>query len=279
MFQLVARAPEGRLLFRTQVEARVLWTCITERFPEALTLILMPNHLHLDTPHPDPDDRLADAMRAYARWRNHHRHESGEVWDVHPPAKVPADAQHARRARRYTLLNPVRAKLCTDPLEWPWSLHRELVGFGFTPGFSLESRPVRFHDYVSRDKDFNPNGSALPVGCFNAVKLGDVIEAVCGVTRCFSDEVLLRGRPRTLVLRTAWAHEIFDTALLAAQVGASQRTVQRVVVGTPSRGGRFLDRELAACVRAVGDGRFTSLETVDLRQTLAWRKSIYSAMW
>lgn len=278
MYQLVARAPQGQLLFRTHLEARALWIFITTAFPEALSLVLMPNHVHLDLPHDDPDDRLRDVMSAFARWRNRHRGESGPVWDAHPHAIKPADAKHARRLRRYTLLNPVRGLLVSDPLSWPWSLHRECVGLGFAGNFPTEPKVAAFHLYVSRDNDTKSPGSSLPVGTFGDVKVGDVVDAVCGITRCFVGEILRRGRPRTLVLQTAWAHDLHNVGVLAATVGCGVRAVYDTVEGIRGRGSRYDDPELVACMRAVGDPRFHALQEGDLRKSIDWNKSIYRNM-
>lgn len=279
MFQLVARAPKGRLLFRTHLEARALWQCLTEAFPEAQSLVVMPNHVHLDLPHDDPDGRLGAAMRAYARWRNHHRAERGPVWDHAPPAHQPADAEHARRLRRYTALNPVRAHLAPDVLAWPWSLHREHVGFGFSPGFMPERAPERLQTYHSRDQDTNPAGTALPVGQFGTVKLGEIVDAVCGVTRSFANEIGRKGRPRTLFLQTAWAHDLCDVDALAALAACQSRTVYDAAAGTTRRGTRSGEPDFVACVRAVGDARFYPLEAGDLRRTAAWQGTKYRTMW
>ena len=91
MFQLVARAVPGTLLFRSHAEARALWTLLVARFPEAVSLCLMPNHLHVDLPHDDPAGGLSDVMGAYARFRNHSRSQVGRVWEKRPETRTPED--------------------------------------------------------------------------------------------------------------------------------------------------------------------------------------------
>lgn len=277
MFQLVARAPLNSLLFRTHVEARGLWVCLTDGFPEARGLLLMPTHVHLDVPHCDPSDRLRDAMSAFARWRNHLRGESGGVWDPHPEARTPNDAAHARRLCRYTYLNPVRAAMAVDPLEWHWSLYRERLGLGFTPGFSPDANPRRLHRFVS-ENEVTMQGTPFPSGTYDVVKYGEIIDAVCGVTRSFVGEILRRGRPRTLFLQTAWAHDLCDVGVLAAMAACTPDTVYKTVRGVTRRGGKRVDRELTACLLAVGDARFSPLFPGDLRATDQWQRSKYWRM-
>lgn len=278
MYQLVACAPKGRLLFRTHVEARALWACIISAFPEAIGLVLIPNGVHLDLPAADRVDRLTDAMRGYAVWRNHYRGESGQVWQVHPKTSESTDGGRLRGLRQFTSLNLVRAGLVGDALEWPWSLYREQVGFGFTPGFRPDSSLPSLHEMASRGVGTKSEGTCLPRGTLNAVNVGEVIAAVCGVTRSFADEILSRGRPRTLTLQTAWASYYCDVGKLAEAVGCSPRAVRNAVAAVPSCGRVFGDAELAACVSAVGDTRFYPLFRGDLRTTPEWQQTAYAGM-
>lgn len=278
MFRFVARALPGKLLFVNDIEARGLWRIITRTFPEAEAICLMPNHIHLDLPHPDPDDRLTDAMSAYARWRNHRRGTRGIVWEAHPPVEIPADASHARRSLRYTLLNPCRAHLARDPLAWPWSTHRDAVGLADRPVVPLARVPDQFHAWISGDPSVDTAGTPLPRTRYAETSWGEVTDAVCAITRSFPHELQERGAPRTLALKTAWAHGLRDVRALAAGAGCEARCVQATVSGIPSRGADFADPALAACVRVVGDPRFHALTGGDLRRSRAWERTKYARM-
>lgn len=88
-----------------------------------LAYVLMPNHVHLILV-PKDEDGLRKALsrvhRAYAGILNARRKRSGHFWQGRFGC-VAMDGEHCIAALRYVLLNPVRAKLCAKPLQWPWS--------------------------------------------------------------------------------------------------------------------------------------------------------------
>ncbi|MFZ5481373.1 MAG: transposase [Myxococcota bacterium] len=257
MYHLVARAPKGRLLFRTWEEARTLWQLVTVAFPEAWAVCVMPNHLHVVLPHADPSDKLRRVMAGFARWRNRVRRETGAVWDPHPAPEEIESETHARRMVRYTHLNPCRARLVGDPLAWPFSTHRDAVGFARAPAIATEGDAERFHRYVSADDTVRPEGTSLPRVRFGDVAWPDVEAAVASVCRVFPHELHARGPARALVLRTASAHGV------PPALAVDPATVWRH--RAPPRGARYADPALDACVRAVGDARFWPLPVGDLR--------------
>ena len=84
---------------------------------------LMPNHVHLIViPHrPDSLSRLLCETHArYARRINLEHGWQGHLWQERFHSFV-MDDEHLFAAVRYVELNPVRAGLCEQPDEWPWS--------------------------------------------------------------------------------------------------------------------------------------------------------------
>lgn len=84
---------------------------------------LMPNHVHLVAV-PSESGGLARLMqhphRRYA-WRiNRRMNWQGHLWQSRFYS-CPMDEEHLMAAVRYVELNPVRAGLCTNAEEWPWS--------------------------------------------------------------------------------------------------------------------------------------------------------------
>lgn len=84
---------------------------------------LMQNHFHLIvTP---PSKKALSALmkissQRYARFWNKQRDKSGHLWQ-NRFFSCPMDPSHMYRALRYVELNPVRAKLVTDPRKYRWS--------------------------------------------------------------------------------------------------------------------------------------------------------------
>ena len=66
---------------------------------------------------------------------------------------------------RYVALNPVRAGLCQNPAQWPWSSYRALAGLDAAPEFlcesfilslfgdTIETARARFRHFVNDELD------------------------------------------------------------------------------------------------------------------------------
>ena len=268
MFHHVARSEEGPL-FVTYIEGAALWWRLVDAFPEAIAIAVMPDHVHLVLPHDDPGGKLGAVLSGYARWRHRHRGGSGPVWRPLGAPRVINDPKHLRRTIRYLHLNPCRSGLTRDPFTWPWTTHRDSVGFASPPVVPQQADPARFHDYVSKDDTCSPMGTPLPTVRFETFDWFAIRDAVSAITRTHVDELTLRGAPRTLALKTAWIHQVRDVDLLCDALGVSKTTVYRVVADLPQRGAHLADPALAACVRAVGDPRFGSL--MGYVPMLGWR--------
>lgn len=121
----------------------------------------MPNHPHVLTPG-DADDarcRLASVLGGLRR-----SHNPGARIEWQPVSVVGYfdDPVKVARQSRYLHLNPSRAGLVKDPLEWEWSTHRDVLGATTDPWIdapglaSALERPRDgferwFHRYVSGD--------------------------------------------------------------------------------------------------------------------------------
>ena len=84
---------------------------------------LMPNHVHLiATPDGETGLRLAigEAHRRYTRHVNLIKQWRGHLWQERF-ASFPMDKNHLLAATRYVELNPVRARLVENAVDYPWS--------------------------------------------------------------------------------------------------------------------------------------------------------------
>jgi putative transposase len=98
---------------------------------------LLPNHYHLvlETPKADLSAGMHWLNFRYAQAFNHRHALDGHLFqDRFYSAQVEAD-RHLVELSRYLALNPVHARLCRHPGEWPWSSYPALAGF---------ARPTRF---------------------------------------------------------------------------------------------------------------------------------------
>ena len=84
---------------------------------------LMPNHVHLIAV-PQSEDGLrrgiGEAHRRYSRMINFRENWRGHLWQGRF-ASFPMDENYLLAAALYVEMNPVRANLATDAVEWAWS--------------------------------------------------------------------------------------------------------------------------------------------------------------
>jgi len=125
---------------------------------EVWAYCLMPNHVHLIVTPNDTDGLrrfLGEAHRHYTRRVNFREGWRGHLWQERFHSFV-MDEPHLLAAARYVELNPVRAHLCDNAEEWPWSSARAhlrgeddgLVSVG--PMLELVNR---WHDYLTGQDD------------------------------------------------------------------------------------------------------------------------------
>lgn len=141
------------------------WHILRREFPDALAMVLMPNHIHVLFDR-RPSTWLPRSRRVALQCG---RHKPRLKWEpVPPPVSIP-DLQHLQRQLRYVHLNPCRARLVLNPLEWPWSTHRELCGLTLyrSPGVQrlqklIQKTALEWHGYISADSSVEVLGTPLP---------------------------------------------------------------------------------------------------------------------
>ena len=88
---------------------------------------LMPNHIHLIL-FPKRAKDLIKIMQGlnltYTIWINSSYDKVGHLWQGRYKSRIIQQDEYFLRALRYIELNPVRAKLAEDPLDWPWSSYK-----------------------------------------------------------------------------------------------------------------------------------------------------------
>jgi REP element-mobilizing transposase RayT len=107
-----------------QVNKRYNWICHA--------YCLMPNHYHLVIE--TPDGNLSKGMRqvngVYTQAFNRRHKRAGHVFQGRYKAIVIQKESHLLEVCRYVVLNPVRARMVEDPMQWKWSSYRETAGRG-----------------------------------------------------------------------------------------------------------------------------------------------------
>jgi putative transposase len=119
---------------------------------------LMPNHIHLLLETPELE--LAGGMQLlkgrYARRFNARHERVGHVFQARYHAEPVTLDEHLLEASRYIVLNPVRAGLCADAADWPWSSFRTTASLAEGSSWvecetiwELAGGPVGFHRFVA----------------------------------------------------------------------------------------------------------------------------------
>lgn len=96
---------------------------------------MMPNHFHLllQTREPNIGNTMRYLNGSYGRYFNQRHELTGHALQGRYHSEViHSDAQLLETAR-YNVLNPVRANLAANAIDWPWSSHRCALGIQTPP--------------------------------------------------------------------------------------------------------------------------------------------------
>ena len=254
--QVAARRVQGRVAMPCHLTARLLgvealnseqasyvWDALRRGFPDALAAVLLPDHLHTI---PDLDalavarQRLAAVLSGVTRhwrWGRQGSHE----WRLAPARTLASNRDHLARDIRYLALNPCRAGLVGDPLEWLWSTHRDVVGAVADPWVSASrlaaalARPVAgfvrtHHAYVSGDPAVRVNGTRVPrpatPASMTAFGLEHLCAATLAATRARAEGLRRRTLTRHLLVLMAYRYRFGRPRVLAQLCQTSTQTIR-----------------------------------------------------
>jgi putative transposase len=114
---------------------------------ELLSFVLMTNHYHIliHTKKPSLSAGMHYLHAVYAQRFNRRHRRVGHLFQGRYKARLVQDDEHLLGAIRYIVRNPVRARLCASPDDWPWSSQPAMLGL--TPPGLVATTTVlrRFH--------------------------------------------------------------------------------------------------------------------------------------
>lgn len=98
---------------------------------------LMGTHYHalLDTPRGNLSEFVRTVNSEYSKVFNRRHACVGHTFEQRFRSVLVQREKYLRRVARYIALNPVRARLCRDATDWPWSTHRATVGLEDAPAW------------------------------------------------------------------------------------------------------------------------------------------------
>lgn len=109
--------------------------------------VLMPNHFHLILTSPEKDlgDVMRDFLASSTRIINAKTRRTGHILGGPYFATLIKDPLYYLHAYKYALRNPVKANLCKQVIDYPFSTYHEVLGYRplrvpvFPPGWSLDA--------------------------------------------------------------------------------------------------------------------------------------------
>lgn len=214
-YHLVARVNPTLFPLKTRNSCVDLWRRLRGKFPCVAACVLMPNHLHLliFSSHPETLQwDLGVELRAWTRAF----YPGSQIWAPIPKPRLIPDLLQLKRQLRYVHLNPCRAQLAKDPLQWEWSTHRDVTGCVVDPWPDLQKLARLFevpqsklgdaiHRYVSGDPSVAVTGTPM----IRSPRLGEPLSSDLSFILWASavarrEEVVNhRGKLRNLAIQTS----------------------------------------------------------------------------
>jgi len=151
IYHVTSRGLERRKIVRDDADRErwldLLATVCTRRDWRVFSWALMDNHfhLHLRTPHADLSAGMHDLNSGYASYFNRQCNRRGPLYQGRFKGILVEDEGHAWELSRYVHLNPVRAKLVTDPARYRWSSCRHYFDSRGRPDWLAWAEVLREH--------------------------------------------------------------------------------------------------------------------------------------
>lgn len=224
---------------------------------------------HALVPDESQEDALQRAMRAFARWRNARRGESGAVWEHGDVPRVVHGRKYERKTLHYTYLNPCESGLVDDPLAWPFSSYRDALGLALPAIQASVRSPEALHARVTATLSTTRKISPLPRVGYGALcpELRRLLGAVSSLTRTPPPLLARPGAARRLFLRAARELAGATSDDVGALLGLRPPSVRDAW--------REQVRGVGLVARVVDDPRFGMLVEGDLRRLATWRRYVH----
>jgi putative transposase len=132
---VILRGNNRQTIFRSDEDQQVFYDllleCSQQQNVEVHAYVLMTNHVHLLMT-PQRDGALSKMMQAVARryvqYFNRRYTRTGTLWDGRYRSTLIQADRYMLACMVYIDLNPVRAHLVAQPLDYRWSSHSQYVG-------------------------------------------------------------------------------------------------------------------------------------------------------
>lgn len=109
--------------------------------------VVMPNHVHAVV-RPEPPHTLSEILKSWKGYTAVHANrllgrEGNSLWQSESYDHCCRDDEDRARCCAYTVMNPVKAGLCAQPEDWPWSSAHVVQSVGQVSVGQVSDLPVR----------------------------------------------------------------------------------------------------------------------------------------
>lgn len=208
---------------------------------------LMDNHYHLvvETPLPNLPAGMRQLNGRYAQAFNARHDRSGHVFQSRYRSVFVERDSYLLELCRYVVLNPVRAGMCSDAAEWPWSSYAATAGLKAPESFlttdwllsefgaTRELAQRAYREHVAEGADDLPaqvKGERLGEDHFLRARFG-FDEALAEIPRAHFEPIAPSledlFRRETTPVAAAYRRHGYTLSQIAAYLGCSYSTVSR----------------------------------------------------
>lgn len=185
IYHVMSRGNRKAMIFESDFDRKMFIEVVAETVlrygVRIFELCEMGNHYHaiLDAPRFNLSDAMRHLNGQFAQFSNRQHERTGHVFEERFRSIVVQWRSYLRRASRYVVRNPVRAKVVASPDLWAWSTYRATAGLESPPPWlyqgwlceafetdSLEIAQQRYREYVNdpEARDKHPTNTALVWG-------------------------------------------------------------------------------------------------------------------
>jgi len=140
-YHLTSRGNEKQPIFRTDMDRRFFlhtFLNVVQRFKwKCYAYCLMDNHYHLmvETLLANVSDGMKYLNSVYSGYFNRIHKRVGHLFQGRFTGILVEKESHGLELCRYVILNPVRAGICQEAAEYPWSSYQATLGLVSAPSF------------------------------------------------------------------------------------------------------------------------------------------------
>ena len=172
LYHVTSRGNERRPIFWSVQDRLVFLVFLglaARRFGWSVTAwVLMTNHFHLviQTPEPNLSRGMQWLNGKYAGWFNKRHGRVGHLFQGRFKARLIEGETYFKRAIRYVVLNPVRAKMVEHPRDYRWSSYGITAGLAVAPTwFDLAAALHPFDDEMPASQASYRAFVEMDLGC------------------------------------------------------------------------------------------------------------------